>query len=234
VQKPTQALKSVKGSGNTFDWNPKWSRILPSLKYFSWDINRHPPSIFFFSNIKVDIWRPAVGLRCRNPPRHLSQLKARTVSLTATPSGQELCRPWNIFHGIFIETPLHNFVFKYQSWYLTPYCGLEVQKSTQALQSVKGPGYAFDLIPMWGRTMPSFDIFSWVIYRVPPNPNVKVVYRESSRNISGGAGHCVCGNGSDVTGSDPNQKWRHMKLRDGKWRHNRKYVLHILALFFLP
>ena len=27
-----------------------------------------------YSNIKVDIWHPAVGLRCRNPPRHLSQL----------------------------------------------------------------------------------------------------------------------------------------------------------------
>jgi hypothetical protein len=28
---------------------------------------------------------------------------------------------------------------------LTPYCGLEVQKPTQALQSVKGPGNTFDL-----------------------------------------------------------------------------------------
>jgi hypothetical protein len=43
VQKPTQALKSVKDPGNTFDLNPKWSRTLPSLIYFSWDINRAPP-----------------------------------------------------------------------------------------------------------------------------------------------------------------------------------------------
>jgi hypothetical protein len=70
---------------------------------------------------------------------------------------------------------------------LTPYCGLEVQKPTQALQSVKGLGYTFVLSPKWERTMPSFDIFSWVIYRVPPNPNIKVVYRDSSRNISGGS-----------------------------------------------
>ena len=68
---------------------------------------------------------------------------------------------------------------------MTPYCGLEVQKPTQVLQSVKDLGYTFDLIPNWKRTMPSFDIFSWVIYRVPPNPNIKVVYRESTRNISG-------------------------------------------------
>jgi hypothetical protein len=40
VQKPTQALKSVKGTGNTFDINHRWSRTLPSLIYFSWDINR--------------------------------------------------------------------------------------------------------------------------------------------------------------------------------------------------
>jgi hypothetical protein len=30
-----------------------------------------------FSNIKVDIWNPAVGLRCIIPPRHLSQLNTR-------------------------------------------------------------------------------------------------------------------------------------------------------------
>jgi hypothetical protein len=44
VQKPTQALKSVKDPGNTFDVNPKWSRTLPSLIYFSWDIYRDTPS----------------------------------------------------------------------------------------------------------------------------------------------------------------------------------------------
>jgi hypothetical protein len=42
VQKPTQALKSVKGQDNTFDINPKWTRTLPSLIYVSWDINRDP------------------------------------------------------------------------------------------------------------------------------------------------------------------------------------------------
>jgi hypothetical protein len=42
VQKPTQALKSVKVPENTVDLNPKWSRTLPSLIYFSWDINRDP------------------------------------------------------------------------------------------------------------------------------------------------------------------------------------------------
>jgi hypothetical protein len=48
------------------------------------------------------------------------------------------------------------------------------------------PGMCRTYFQLWRqRTMPSFDIFSWVIYRVPPNPNIKVVYRESTRNISG-------------------------------------------------
>jgi hypothetical protein len=49
------ALKSVKGPGNTFDLNPKWSRTLPSLIYVSWDIYRDLPSIKKNSNIKTDI-----------------------------------------------------------------------------------------------------------------------------------------------------------------------------------
>jgi hypothetical protein len=37
-----------------------------------------------FSNIKVDIGHPAVGLRCRNPPMYLSQLKAQAIPLIET------------------------------------------------------------------------------------------------------------------------------------------------------
>ena len=81
------------------------------------------------------------------------------------------------------------------------------------------------------RTLPSLIYFSWVIYRVsPPNPNIKVVYRDSSRHSSGGS-----------KGSGPLHmrywKWRHrkrpwpewsnMKSRDRKWRHYRKYVLRM-------
>jgi hypothetical protein len=110
VQKPTQALQSVKGPGNTFDWNPKWSRTLPFLIYFSWNIYRDPS--------------------------------------------------------------LHNFFFKYQSWYLTHYCGLEVQKPTQALKSVKGPGNTFDIKHKWSRTLPSLIYFSWDINRAHP-PSIK-------------------------------------------------------------
>jgi hypothetical protein len=159
VQKPTQALQSVKGQDNTFDWHPKWTRTLPSLIYFSYDINRDPHSKKI-SNIKFDIWHPAVGLRCRNPPRHFSHLDARPISLIETPSGQVLCCPQYIVHWIFMETPLHKQNFKYQSWYLTACCGLEVQKPTQVLQLVKGLALIY---------------FSWFIHRdARPQKKIKI------------------------------------------------------------
>ena len=99
MQKPTQALKSVKGPGNAFDINPKWAKIL------------------------------LLG----------------------------------IFHGTFIEPPsLHQKKFKYQSWYLTPCCELEVQTPTQKLKSVKGPSNTFDLNSEWARPLPLN--FPWDIY----------------------------------------------------------------------
>jgi hypothetical protein len=61
----------------------------------------------------------------------------------------------------------------YQSWYLTPCCGLEVRKPTQALQSVKCPANTFDWSPKWARTLPSLIYFSWDIYRDPP-PQKKI------------------------------------------------------------
>jgi hypothetical protein len=48
------------------------------LDIFLWDIYRDPLHNMF-SNIKVDIWNPAVGVRCIIPPRHLSQLKIRAI-----------------------------------------------------------------------------------------------------------------------------------------------------------
>ena len=94
VQKPTQALKSVKRPGNIFDWHCNWARTLPSLIYVCNGIFIETTSLHKqISNIKVDIWHPTVGLRCRHTPRHLSQLKAREIPLIGTPSGQELCRP---------------------------------------------------------------------------------------------------------------------------------------------
>ena len=64
------------------------------------NIPEHGTSLHF----KVDIWHPAVGLTCGNPPRHLNQLKTWAISLIETPSGQELCRSWYIVHDIFIGT----------------------------------------------------------------------------------------------------------------------------------
>jgi hypothetical protein len=53
----------------------RWARTLPSLTYFYW-IFLEIPLQNLFSNIKVDIWHPAVGPRGIFPPRHLSQFIA--------------------------------------------------------------------------------------------------------------------------------------------------------------
>ena len=85
----------------------------------------------------------------------------------------KLCRLLVIFHVIFIyrapppHPPPPN-KSKYQSWYLTPCFGLEVQNPIQALKSVKGLGNTLDLNSKWEWTSPSFGNFSWDIYRVPP------------------------------------------------------------------
>ena len=57
---------------------------------------------------------------------------------------------------------------KYQTWYLTPCCGLEVQYPTQTLNSVKGPGSILEINPKWERMLPSFGNFSSDIHSPPP------------------------------------------------------------------
>jgi hypothetical protein len=75
--------------------------------------------------------------------------------------GKELCRPSAIFHGIFIAPPNS----KYQSWYLTPCCWLEVHNPTHALKSVKGTvsvGKNMDTEYMYySWCMTSTDIVKW-------------------------------------------------------------------------
>jgi hypothetical protein len=132
------------------------------------------PLYNLFSNIKVDIWHPAMGLRCIIPSRHLSQLKTRAVPFNVSPKWERtlIARVFNwlkclggimhlkhtagcqistlifekklwrggslkishtqyikndiFFMGYFDRDPPLQFVFKYQSWYLTPCYGLEV------------------------------------------------------------------------------------------------------------
>jgi hypothetical protein len=168
VQKPTQALKSVKDPSNAFDLIPKWSRTLPSLICFSWDIYRDPPSIIFFFKYQSWYLTPYCGLEVQKPTQALQSVKgpSNTFDLSSKwlrtlPS--LIYFSWNIYWD-----PSSIKKIKYQSWYLTPCCGLEVQKPTQALKSVKDPGNTFDLNPKWSRTLPSLIYFSWDIYRDPP------------------------------------------------------------------
>ena len=123
-----------------------------------------------------------VGLRCRNPHRHFTLLQSDKGPGNTFDLNPKWARnqPLGIFHEIFIEPlPLSTFFFKYQNRYLTPCCGLEVQKPTQALASVKGPCITYDLNPKWARTL-TLGIFHGIFIEHPPpflhkkNPNVKV------------------------------------------------------------
>jgi hypothetical protein len=204
VQKPTQALRSVKDPGNTFDLNPKWSTTLPSLIYFSWDINRDHSSI---KKIKYQSWylKPSCGLEVQKPTQALQTVKGPGNTFDWNPKWAKTLPSLIYLSWDINRDPLHKQKIKYQCWYLTPCCGLEVQKPTHALKSVKGLANTFDWSTKWARTLPSIEFFSWVIYRDPPNPNIKVVFWDSSRHISGGA-----------KGS------RLLRMGYWKWRHQKR------------
>jgi hypothetical protein len=67
-------LKVLSGS-----LNAKGGQELCRPWYIFYEIFIDTPLHNLFSNIRIDIWHPAVGLRCIIPPRHLCQLKTRTI-----------------------------------------------------------------------------------------------------------------------------------------------------------
>jgi hypothetical protein len=68
-------------------------------------------------------------------------------------------------------------------WYLTPCCGLEVQKPTQVLQLVKGTANTFGWRPKWVRTLLSLIYLSWDIYRDPLQKRKFKYQRTSIKSI---------------------------------------------------
>ena len=148
MHKRTQALQSVNGPANTFDRSPKWVRTLPSLIYFSRDIYRDPPLLHkTIFNYQCWYLTPYCGFEVQNPPMHFNQLKVRKYRWIKPQVGKIF--PSLIYFSYdILETPLQKKI-KYQSWFLTPCCGLEVHKPTQALQSDKGLDNTFDWNPSW-------------------------------------------------------------------------------------
>ena len=134
---------SIKDPGNTFNL-AKGGQELCRPWYIFHGIFIETPLHILFSNIKIDKWYPAVGLRCIIPPRHLSQLKTRVILLLSQRWARTLPSliyfSWDIY-----RYPPPQFVFKYENWYLIPCCGLEVHYPTRALKSVKDPGNTFTL-----------------------------------------------------------------------------------------
>ena len=124
------------------------------------------PIHHLFSNIKVGVWHPAVGLMCFIPPRHLSQLKSRVIPLTYFKWVRTLPSLTYFLWNISRDPPLQ-FVFKYHSWYLTPCCGLEVHYSTLALKSVKDPGITFNLVKSGQKLCRPWYIFHGIFIETP-------------------------------------------------------------------
>ena len=80
---------------------------------------------------------------------------------------------WHFLSDMYSPPPPQIKQSKYQSCYLTPCCGLQVQNPTKALKSVIGPCNTFDLNPNWEKTLPSFGNISWDMHRPPPPPQKK-------------------------------------------------------------
>jgi hypothetical protein len=76
-----------------------------------------------------------------------------------------------ISNGIFIATSPPIIVFQISKLIFDTLLWVEVQKPTQKLKTVKGPGNTFDLYPKWERPLPSVGNLSWDIYRVHPKTN---------------------------------------------------------------
>jgi hypothetical protein len=97
VQIPTKVLMSAKIQGNTFDLNRKWERTFPSLPIFHGIFIGSPEIEINISKLLFEILLWVWGGK---KARDLSQLKARVLPFTSTPSERELYRPLPIFHGI--------------------------------------------------------------------------------------------------------------------------------------
>jgi hypothetical protein len=163
MQKPTQALKPIKDPGNTFDLNPRWERTLMSVGNLSWDIYRVPQKIS-----KYQCWylTPCCGNEVQKPTQAPKSVKDPKNTFDLNPKWERTLPSvgncsWDIYR-------VPQKISKYQSWYLTPCCRHEVQKSTQTIKTVKDLGNTFELNPKWERTFPSLGNCSWDMYSVSP------------------------------------------------------------------
>ena len=115
---------------------------------------------------------PLCGLEVQNPTHVLQSVKDSGNTFDLSPKWERTLLSFGIFYRICIAPPPQKKIkqSKYQSCYLTPCCGLEVQNPTEAHKSVKGPCNTFDLNPNWEQILPSFGNISWDMHR-PPQKN---------------------------------------------------------------
>jgi hypothetical protein len=110
---------------------------------------------------------------------------------------------------------------KYQRWYLTPCCGLEVQKPTQAPKSVKGSGNIYKITPKVNHPLP-------VLWRHFPWRHFRHVTSGSLLPVMSNGTFCIttlvrkkCGNAFPGIRKTYFRLWRHFRSRDFMCRHFR-------------
>jgi len=111
---------------------------------------------------------PCCGLEVQKPTQGPKSVKGPENTFELNLKWARTLSSFIYFSLVIDRDPPPHKKIKYQSSYLTHCCGLEVQKPTHGLRSVKDPVNTFDLNPNWARTLPSFIYFSLVIHRDPP------------------------------------------------------------------
>jgi hypothetical protein len=147
VEKPTQTLTIGKGLDNTVDISSKWAITLPSLIYF-YEIFIEIPLHNLV--LKYQIWYliPCCGLEVHNSTQELTSVNGVGYTVDLISKWVRTLPSLIYFSWDIYRDPLHKNKFKYESWYWTPCCGLEVKKPTQAIKLVRGPGNTFNLNPL--------------------------------------------------------------------------------------
>jgi len=137
VQNHTQAFKSVKDMGNTFDLNAKWARSLPLGPLRGIFID--PPN-------RSCRLTPYCGLEMQNPTHTLKLVKDMVINFNLKQHNN--FSVGNFMREIFrVPSPILKLLFDILLWVW----GAE---SHQALKSVKIQGHSFELNSKWAKTLP--------------------------------------------------------------------------------
>ena len=161
---------------------------------------------------------------CRNPPRHLSQLKALAIPLTLILSGKELLRFLICFHGLFIGSSKSKNQSSIAGQVKAYFGGSKWERViAQALLEVMSPEVALTGNDVTWSQVTGSDVIAGVMFCTCPEVHSRaffltiVVVRNVPLRMTGSS----MVNGYDMTGSHVTGS-------------NDKEVMSFSCAFFLP